>query len=234
MCNWKKKGVLVEKQRIIQINSYIPPLYRYLESQYVDLFFTMGILRISSFEHFANHPDESRLDNQEGFAQLIGNCDDSNTKVGIGFGVGSNSFTLCTSLIKSKELASKFKVDSCIKINNINGFIISVAEALLANKYNVIGGLHGPCRYVDKREISSTIKQDDIDKINIKDNTMNFNALFELSSKIANTDIYFLKTNSYAMEHEYRIIWTINNRSIPKCLNLYVPNAVQFCEKVEI
>ncbi len=233
MRNRKKKGGLMFEQKIIQINSYIPPLYRYLEKQFVDLFFTMGILRISSFEHFAAHSNETRLDTQEGRANLIGNCQNTDMRVEIGFGIG-NCFVLCTSLLKSKNLANKFKVNSCFRINNYNGFMISVIEALQANNYNIIGGLHGVCKYVDKREIVSTIAQKDIDKINIKDNTMNFNALFELGAKIANNDIYFIKMNNYAEEHEYRMIWNTNNKNIPKYVDLYVPNAVQFCEKVEI
>ena len=182
------------EQKIIQINSYIPPLYRYLEKQFVGLFFTMGILRISSFDHFANHPDETRLDTQEGRAKLIGNCKDNNMRIEMGFGVG-NSFVLCTSLIKSKKLANKFKADGCFKIKDFFNFYSCISNTLSKNNYIINGGLYGPCRYEDKRELVSIVEQTDIDRVM---NSKYCDPIFDLGRKLSGNDTFFLKLNNYA------------------------------------
>jgi hypothetical protein len=49
-----------------------PTLYRFLESKYVDAFFQEGSLRLSSFERFAQHPDEQRKDAGEGWGVRVG------------------------------------------------------------------------------------------------------------------------------------------------------------------
>lgn len=217
----------------IQVINYIPPLYRYLEKQYVDLFFDKKILRVSSFEHFKKHKDEARLDTNEGVANLIGKCSDSNMRVEMKFGV-SNSFVLCMSAIKSKSICDMFNVDSCFEIFDVVNFSIIIADALIKKNYIVPQILFGFCSYRDTRELHSSIKQENIDEIKIDDkkHTMDFNALFSLGNKMSMPDIYFLKSNNYIEQHEYRIIWNIYNEKIPDFIDLYIPDIDKVCRKI--
>ena len=45
-----------------------PPVYRFMDKQYVEQFFVDGSLRLSSFRRFSQHSDEERQDCAEGTA----------------------------------------------------------------------------------------------------------------------------------------------------------------------
>lgn len=213
----------------------IPPLYRYLNEEFVDLFFKLGLLRISSFEQFKKHKDEARLDKQEGVARLIGNSCDSNTKIEIQFGV-SNCFVLCSSSIKSKSLLSIFKTDGCFEIFDPKNFMKAIANAMGKRGYMPHILLRGECCYKPTREILKNIHQSDIDKIKIddKNHTMDFSALFGLGIQIGYPDILFLKSDDYREQNEYRMVWDIKQQNIPDYIDLYVPEAIQFCRKINL
>ena len=215
--------------------SRFPVLYRYLDEKYVDLFFKLGILRISSFEQFKKHKDEARLDIQEGRAKLIGNCCDSNVRVEIGFGI-SNCFVLCASLTKSQDLLNVFQTDSCFEIVDLPNFIAAITNAMRRMHYIPLNCWGGACCYKPTREIFKNIYQADVDQIRIddKNHTMDFSALFGLGAKIGWPDILFLKSNEYSKQHEYRIAWDIGRQNIPDHIDLYVPEATKFCKKVNV
>lgn len=196
------------------------------------MFFDKKILRVSSFEHFKKHKDEARLDINEGVASLIGKCSDSNLRVEMKFGV-SNSFVLCMSAIKSKSICEMFSVDSCFEIFDIINFSIIIADALIKKSYIVSKIFFGFCSYKDTRDIQSMIKQKDIDEIKIddKNHTMDFDALFRLGNKMSMPDIFFLKSNNYIEQHEFRIIWNICNEKIPDFIDLYIPDIDKVCRK---
>ena len=99
----------------IPIEAYMPPLYRYLDERYVDMFFNLGLLRISSFNQFKKHKDEARLDMQEGEASLVGRCHNSDLEVRMEIGL-PNNFVLCTSFLRSKNIADTFKTNITSKL----------------------------------------------------------------------------------------------------------------------
>ncbi len=49
-----------------QFNVFLPKPFKYIQKEYLDMFFDSGILRISSFNRFRNYPDEIRGDLKEG------------------------------------------------------------------------------------------------------------------------------------------------------------------------
>lgn len=223
-------------QNTVILNPYIPNLYRYLEDDFVKMFFSKGILRLSSFEKFKKHKNETRLDKQEGIAILKASCTDSMMGIESKIGTSDNKFILCTSTMYSKEIKQIFEVNDCFEIFKPINFMISVFESLVKEGYIVSRIIFGPCCYKNSREIYSNITQSDIDNIKIdnENRTMDFNALFSLCNKVANDNILFLKTDNYSNQHEYRIIWEVKNNNIPEYIDLKVPNALQYCRKMEI
>ena len=153
------------------------------------------------YERFFNR--SARLDIQEGTAKLIGNSCDSNMKIEMQFGV-SNCFVLCSSSIKAKSLLSTFKTDGCFEIFDPKNFMRVIAGAMRKRGYTPRLLLRGKCCYKPTREIFKNVHQADIDEIKIddKNHTMDFSALFGLGNKIGQPDILFLKSNEYKEQNE--------------------------------
>ena len=70
-----------------------PRLYRHLEVEYVDGFFRDGSLRLSSFAHFAKHPDEQLRDTAEGIGSRFGVG--AQATIAMVGGRGTDCFVLC-------------------------------------------------------------------------------------------------------------------------------------------
>jgi hypothetical protein len=49
----------------------LPRVYRYMDKEYIEAFFKDGSLRLSSFQHFASHPNELVKDGTEGNATIF-------------------------------------------------------------------------------------------------------------------------------------------------------------------
>ena len=213
----------------IPVQLYTPPLYRYLNEQYVDMFFDLGLLRISSFEQFKKHKDEARLDKDEGIANLTGTCSDKNTKVVIRYGV-ANSFVFCSSFEQSKDIADMFGTNSCFEIFSPIDFMIKIGESLEKNNYPLRRILYGFCNYKQTREIHKNISQKDMEKIHP---LTDIGEIFRLGNKIAQDELFFLKSKDFIRQSEYRMVWDINSNNIPEYIDIYVPEAVQFCRKIK-
>lgn len=90
----------------------VPRVFRYMHEEYIDKFFTDGLLRIGSFQRFRNYPDEIRGDKQEGSGSIIGTGEQSNFQFILMTNVGENGYLLSASLEESTEIETAFGVDS--------------------------------------------------------------------------------------------------------------------------
>lgn len=122
----------------------IPPLYRYLPSEYVTKFFDTGELRLSSFSCFSKHKDEARGDKEEGKSLILAQAGDKF------FGhytiAGLNSYVLCGSHVLSKNVMNDFShCDAAIEITNTVEFASEIARQLAGFK----AGVSGNCIYTN-------------------------------------------------------------------------------------
>ncbi len=124
-----------------------PRVYRYLQKEFVDLFFEKGVLRLSSFARFAQHHDEERRDTQEGVGLLSHRGESSGSpSVHAVLGQGQDAYVLCGATHYSPELAQAFKADSGFRIDDPTAFGCAIAGAIPGFK----GGIEGPCVYSEK------------------------------------------------------------------------------------
>ncbi|WP_421762835.1 hypothetical protein [Ekhidna sp.] len=84
------------------LNTKLPIVYRYMDQEFIDLFFKEGKLRISSFMKFRNYPDEVRGDKSEGGGAITGKSDKEGFTFHLMTQVGENGYMLSTSLIHSQ------------------------------------------------------------------------------------------------------------------------------------
>ena len=129
-----------------------PFAYRYMDKKYIDEFFDTGKLRLSCFSTYQKYEDHVKGDKSEGWNIAVGR-NKKETMFAV-VGVGSDAYSLCTSLVYSKSLMKKFKCDSAFRIKDSFSFGL-----IVANKINgLMEGMQGNCVYVETR---STINEMD-------------------------------------------------------------------------
>lgn len=210
------------------IQPYIPMVYRYLEKQWIDQFFSEGKIRLSSFKKFRKHVDEQRGDNVEGKNILIGTGNDKTIYAVVSTGI--DAFVLSASLLFSQSLYSDFKVDGCFVIERPLEFMNEISKHIPEYK-----GLNfGPCIYKPEVLIKRQLPDFNLDSLrNEDDPTKNdLNKVLSTSNLIGGHDVLFRKTLKHAHQHEYRILWHSDLKDLPDYIDIIAPNCRQYCREI--
>ena len=214
---------------------YLPNIYRYMDKQFIDLFFDKGILRLSSFKKFREYPDEIRGDKNEGNGSVIGNSDKSGFQYQVMSNVGNDAYLLCGSIIDSDAIRTTLETDTCFRIVKPLDFSVAVSNAILGFKQS----FQGFCNYRDERMIKKLIPGMDISDFTGPQGTIIIGGQKgnERTDQILDNgiDLMFLKEKKYQDQCEYRFVWTINTQfyTMSDFIDIECKEAVQFCEKVE-
>lgn len=210
-------------------NICTPSLFRFLESKYVDQFFSDGTLRICSYSQFHKHKDEQRLDQREGKTMFV-----HRTQQGGGQTLtaqcahGVNAYVLCMAMRHDEDLMSAFECDSYFRVTNSTNFGMAIARHIPG----LVASFEGPCLYQDKKIIEQDLGYVDINQFRDPENPNNIQqSLLQnyIFSKMAHFPL-FLKDKTYAHQVEYRYVWIVRNKE-NDYLDIKVPEALQFCEK---
>jgi hypothetical protein len=217
------------------LDIYLPNVYRYMNKEFVDLFFNKGILRLSSFRRFRNYPDEIRGDKKEGGGSVAGVSDSGGFQFHVVTKTGNDAYILCGSIIESDEIKKVFSCDSYLRIIKPLEFSVAISNAIIGYSQS----FQGFCNYKDYRIIKKTIEGLNINdftneqgEIIIGDSKMNQKVDQIIGSGI---DLMFLKEKKYQNQFEYRFIWTINSKyyQMNEYIDVECKEAIQFCEKLE-
>ncbi len=220
--------------RILGIETYYPPVYRYLDEKYIDEFFSSGKLRLSTFKKFYIHENDQQRDVDEGYCVVEVRDEDTCRAFKSEIGLGINSYVLCASLKNSEDLAKAFNVNSCFVIEKPFAF-----AQIIANKLqDVLNVRLGPCRYMPDRTIKThnLPKQyfEAMDYVFDKErNAYNHELLTYLTSVAAGTEVFFRKKDIYENQQEFRFIWDIDAPELPEHIDIIVPEAIQLCRKTK-
>jgi hypothetical protein len=206
----------------------MPPLFRYLDAQYVDAFFEDGSLRLSSFAQFAKHKDEARHDPVEGQAMFV-----NRTTEGTGQTLtavtkhGANAYVLSTSTRYDADLMHAFNTNSCFVIQDSLNFGVAVARSVPGLQ----AGLEGVCVYRDTKIVEGNLPQVDLEAY--RDPASGLIRIDLLTAAI-NSDMgaipFFVKDKTYAYQSEYRMVW-LTDVPVQDHLEVRVPSARQFCRR---
>jgi hypothetical protein len=205
-------------------------LYRHLEAKYVESFFRDGSLRLSSFAHFAKHPDEQLRDTAEGIGSRFGVG--SQATIAMVGGRGSDCFVLCATLHNTEDVREQFgHSNACIAIDNIVGFANAVSQKL---PY-FTQGFEGPVIYKDDttiyKDIGATNAEELIERYKTQDGTLRMEMLQDMAGMTGGMEEYFIKHSRHAKECEYRLLWA-TSQTIDPFIDIKVPDARQFCRHV--
>jgi hypothetical protein len=207
-----------------------PRLYRYLPSQYVDSFFKDGSLRLSSFVHFAKHPDEQLRDRGEGIGSRFGVG--SHAMISFFGGRGTDCYVLCATMHNTEDVRRQFGTsDSCIAIDDISNFANAVSL-----KIPFTGGFEGPVIYQDETMITKNIgalkSEELLERYRNPDGkTLSMDMIKDLAQMTGGVEEYFVKHSKHARECEYSLLWATGGNVEP-FIDIKVPEAIRFCRRV--
>lgn len=208
------------------MNAYIPMVFRYMNTEFVDEFFATGKLRLSSFKKFHQHEDEQRGDKSEGNNMIHARAGDlSSVSVE---STGSNAFVLCTALLLDDELMKDFESNDCLIIENPIAFINCVASKVPEFQRT----LFGPCMYQSNKIIQSQVTPFKLEDLQIEGG-IDATELFKISQKAGGDHVYFAKKSEFKNQHEYRFLWFSMLDDIPDELFVEIPEAREFCRRIQ-
>jgi len=216
------------------LDIYLPNVYRYMNKEFVELFFEKGVLRISSFKKFKEYPDEIRGDKNEGNGGVTGTSDTSGFQFHVMSNVGSDAYMLCGSIIESDKIKKTFNTNACFRIVKPLDFSVAVSNAILGFKQS----FQGFCNYREHRIIKKLIPGMDINDFTGPEGDIIIGG--EKGNQRTNEilgngiDLMFLKEKKYQEQFEYRFVWTINSQFYPmsEYIDINCKEAAQFCEKI--
>jgi len=207
-----------------------PRLYRHLEAEYVESFFSDGSLRLSSFARFAQHPDEQLRDKAEGIGSRFGLG--SQATIAMVGGRGRDCYVLCATLHNTEAVRKQFgHSNACIAIDNIAGF----ANAISVKLPYFTQGLEGPVIYQDEtaiyKNIGATTTEELMERYRNSDGTLRMDMLQDMARMTGGIEECFIKHSRHAQECEYRLLWA-TGQTVDEFIDIKVPDAIQFCRHV--
>lgn len=209
-----------------------PYVYRYLGKEHTDAFFNEGKIRLSSYERFATHQDEARLDTQEGKGLVT-----HQHRIGRGqhiegrIAYGENAYILCGSSRYDKRISEAFPgADSGFRINDTVRF----AECISRYVPGFSGGSEGPCLYLPRRIVHRNLGEVDETALHADQSpgSIDLNKLMAFLNHVDGGDLCYIKHHDYAYQCEYRFIWNIH-RKTEGYIDIEVPEACEFCTPIE-
>jgi len=209
--------------QIVPIQAHPTPVYRYMDTEFVDQFFSSGTLRLSSFEAFSRHPDESLRDANEGKNILAALGKDSTMYMVSEHGK--------TSLIISASYRgpwSPSKLSSgraCCEITNPWGFASAIATSINGCSEAVLGA----CTYVPT--LSMTLHAPGYNFAQAHSEG-GLEVIQRDAAAMLQYSPMFRKLSRHQAEQEFRFVWCLN-RPVSEPLTVVCPAALQFCRKLE-
>lgn len=208
----------------IVFEPYIPSVFRYLNREYVDSFFSDGTLLLSTFLKMREYPDEQRGDKDEGHGTIKYEINDQAVQTDVQVGIGA--YILCTSLLHSTQMYEDFQCNSCIEIKNPLYFANLVALKIR----DVDKVLFGPCQYVGDRVLDRN-PESNFPCVTEQD----FTALFQKTVLDGSYHVPFRKHLHFCSQHEYRFLWEVSSaiQPIEQPLTIKVPEAIPLCNRLD-
>ena len=130
----------------------------------------------------------------------------------------------------STDLAHAFAADSGFRINDSVGFSEAVSKYLPGFQM----GMEGSCLYIAKKTVQRDMGRVDLDSMRIspEGKELDMGKLTQTIFDTAGDDLFFIKSNRYAHQNEYRLLWLTPN-DVTGYVEIFCPEARQFCTRFE-
>lgn len=202
---------------------FSPPLYKYMNSEYIDLFINKGILRLGTFQSFKKLESKSLQDEMEGRSLVFHmNHSGEGQTITSWLNTGLHSLIYCTSMRLDRTLFEYFGYTSVLKINDVHNFYLSIAKNISGFSH----GFYGPCYYLDKKIYEIDLGHIDVDNIDKR-------VLHDRMVSAVGENPFFLKLSRYQRENEFRFVWVTKTINENDHLDVVALEARNFCDRVD-
>ena len=222
-------------------------LYRYTRQTFIDSFFERGHIRLNSLKVYRAEEYTSSgcmnpeiRDNEEGKA-ILAQGKNGNAMVYTDFSQGvlnlSTSLTLSNDILQSFQQGEDDKEQyGVFEITDPVSFASTIAQTI-HRQYPLKHVMIGKCDYVEERR-----KVIDVNTLNTFNNAFVSNASGQVEQNIPLynlnveeiIDVFFLKDKQHAHQTEFRFLWKGDTLIGKTYLDIDVPEAIQYCRRVDI
>jgi hypothetical protein len=215
--------------RAINYFNVAPYIYRYENQQWIDRFFETGEIKLSSFLQYSKYEDNQLGDKSEGSAINFG-LTENNMTISTVTNIGSDFYCFCTSTQLKKELLNTFNRNCVFRIKDPINFMMQIEMSLK----NIIEVLFGNCIYLEKKSIVKKVPSLELDKMANSDGSgISMEKMMSRVFQIGGIEQLFLKKLIHQEQNEYRLLWK-TDRIVTDPIIIECPEAIKFCEKVEL
>lgn len=188
-------------------------LVKMTKKKYADKFFEEGKLQLGTLEYFRAVGNPEIGDKTEGSLIIVGQSEIQTAFAEIGSGFDNYVFC-CYDGEPNKKVIENFRYDDYFIITDPEGFAESIAKRL-----NVLNKIYSKCIYKkDKVLIGKTPKDFD------------FNTISQRLNDLVGKAKYFIKTENYKEQNEYRFMWQMNI-DVKEPLIINCPEALNYCKR---
>jgi hypothetical protein len=226
----EEQGKLTDDERkriialsVVPIQAHPTPVYRYMDAEFVEQFFSSGTLRLSSFEAFSRHPDELLRDAHEGKNILTALGENSTMYVVSEH--GKACLIISASYLGPWSASKLSHRRTCFEITNPWGFAAAIAAAINGCSAAVLGA----CSYVPT--LSMTLHAPGYNFVRAHGEG-GLEGLQKDAAAMLQYSPMFRKLSRYQDEQEFRFVWGMD-RQVSEPLTIVCPAARQFCRKLE-
>ncbi len=188
-------------------------LIKMSQKKWIDKFFKTESLQLGTIDYFRSIDDPEKGDKTEGSTILVGQGKSQTAFVEITSGFNNYVFC-CYDGDPNPEVIKRFKYDDYFIISDPLGFAEVVSKCI-----NSVNSIQSKCLYkADKVMIGKT--PDNFD----------FNVISSRLSELVNESKYFIKTEKYKHQNEFRFMWQIKS-DVKEPLIIECPEALKFCKR---
>jgi hypothetical protein len=181
--------------------------------EHVDSFFEKGKLQLGTFKYYKQVDNPEIGDMSEGSLIIVGRSEKQTAFAEIGSGFNNYVFC-CYDGDANPEVVKKFGYDDYFEITDVNGFSESIKNSLKAEK-----SYKSRCIYKKDKVLVDDIPKD-----------FDFSVVSAKLKEMVNETKYFLKTNEYNHQKEFRFTWEVES-DIEQPIIIDCLEATKFCRR---
>jgi len=197
------KGLMNPSKKIIKMS----------KKKYVDSFFDKGTIQLGTIDYYRSLGHSEQGDKKEGSIVIVGRGENHTTFAQITSGFNHYLFC-CYDGDPNPDVINSFDYDDYFIIENPMLFMAAIMNNLKAKR-----GYRSKCVYKREKVLIGDVPEG-----------FNFNAISPRLNDMVTKAKYFIKTNEYEHQREYRFMWEfesdVQNPIIIRC-----PEAVKYCKR---
>ena len=211
--NRKKHADITYETEFDNLNIPKGKIIKMSHKKWIDKFFETGSLRLGTLDYFRSLDDPEKGDIKEGSTILVGQGKAHTAFVEITSGFNNYVFC-CYDGEANLEVIKRFDYDDYFIITDPVGFAKVISE-----KIKSVNSYQSRCLY----------KRDKVLVGKAPDN-FDFNVISTRLSELVSQTKYFIKTENYKHQNEFRFIWETKS-DVKEPLDIKCPEALSFCKR---